>query len=159
MPRVKRGNHRRLKRKRVLKQAKGYFQAKSKLYRYAKEAVDRAQKFAFIGRKLKKRDFRSLWIIRINAAARLHGLSYSRLMNGLKLAEIEVNRKMLSEMAIRDPEGFGQVAAAAREALEAAGITVGAAEPEAVASEAAAPEAAAPEAAQPKAAESEAAPE
>lgn len=150
MPRVKRGNHRRLKRKRVLKQAKGYFQAKSKLYRYAKEAVDRAQKFAFIGRKLKKRDFRSLWIIRINAAARLHGLSYSRLMNGLKIGGIEINRKMLAEMAVRDPEGFGQVAAAAREALEAAGVTVGGAFAEAAAPEVVAAEVAAPAAAEPE---------
>ncbi|MBI1357179.1 MAG: 50S ribosomal protein L20 [Acidobacteria bacterium] len=117
MPRVKRGNKRRLKRKKVLAQAKGYFQGKSKLYRYAKEAVDRGQKFAYVGRKRKKRDFRSLWIIRINAAARLHELSYSRLIHGLTLAEIEINRKMLAEMAVRDPRGFGQIAAKAREAL------------------------------------------
>ena len=117
MPRVKRGNKRRLKRKKVLAQAKGYFQGKSKLYRYAKEAVDRGQKFAYIGRKRKKRDFRALWIIRINAAARLHDLSYSRLIHGLTLAEIEINRKMLAEMAVRDPNGFGQLAAKARDAL------------------------------------------
>jgi len=117
VPRVKRGNKRRLKRKKILSQAKGYYQGKSKLYRYAKEAVDRAQKFAYIGRKLKKRDFRSLWIIRINAAARLHNLSYSRLIHGLSLAEIEVNRKMLAEMAVRDPQGFTQIANAARKAL------------------------------------------
>ena len=117
MPRVKRGNKRRLKRKKVLALAKGYYQGKSKLYRYAKEAVDRAQKFAYIGRKLKKRDFRSLWIIRINAAARLHNLSYSRLIHGLYLAEIEVNRKMLAEMAVRDPKSFTQLANAARKAL------------------------------------------
>ena len=117
MPRVKRGNKRRLKRKKILGQAKGYYQAKSKLYRYAKEAVDRAQKFAYVGRKLKKRDFRSLWIIRINAAARLHGLSYSKLIHGLSVAGVELNRKMLAEMAVRDPEAFGQIAARAREAL------------------------------------------
>ncbi len=117
MPRVKRGNKRRLKRKRILSQAKGYYQGKSKLYRYAKEAVDRSQKFAYIGRKLKKRDFRSLWIIRINAAARMHGLSYSKLIHGLSLAGIELNRKMLAEMAVRDPGSFGQIAAKAREAL------------------------------------------
>jgi len=117
VPRVKRGNKRRLKRKKVLSQAKGYYQGKSKLYRYAKEAVDRGQKFAYIGRKLKKRDFRSLWIIRINAAARMHDLSYSRLIHGLTLAEISVNRKMLAEMAVRDPQGFTQLANAARKAL------------------------------------------
>ena len=117
MPRVKRGNKRRLKRKKILSQAKGYYQGKSKLYRYAKEAVDRSQKFAYIGRKLKKRDFRSLWIIRINAAARMHDLSYSRLINGLKLAEVDLNRKMLAEMAVRDPEGFTQIANMARQAL------------------------------------------
>lgn len=117
MPRVRRGNKRRLKRKKVLAQAKGFYQAKSKLYRYAKEAVDRAQKFAYVGRKLKKRDFRSLWIIRINAAARMHGLSYSKLIHGLTLAGIDLNRKMLAEMAVRDPESFGQIAAKVREAL------------------------------------------
>jgi large subunit ribosomal protein L20 len=122
VPRVKRGNKRRLKRKKVLSLAKGYYQGKSKLYRYAKEAVDRAQKFAYIGRKLKKRDFRSLWIIRINAAARLHNLSYSRLIHGLNLAEIEVNRKMLAEMAVRDPQGFTQIANAARKALGLAAV-------------------------------------
>lgn len=117
MPRVKRGNKRRLKRKKVLGQAKGYYQGKSKLYRYAKEAVDRGQKFAYIGRKLKKRDFRSLWIIRINAAARQNGLSYSRLMHGLSLAGIDINRKMLAEMGVRDPEGFAAVAEKAKAAL------------------------------------------
>ena len=117
MPRVKRGNKRRLKRKKILGLAKGYYQGKSKLYRYAKEAVDRGQKFAYVGRKLKKRDFRSLWIIRINAAARLHGISYSRFIHGLSVAGIEINRKMLAEMAIRDPDGFGQVASAAKAAI------------------------------------------
>lgn len=117
MPRVKRGNKRRLKRKKILSLAKGQYQAKSKLYRYAKEAVDRGQKFAYVGRKLKKRDFRSLWIIRINAAARMHGLSYSRLIHGLAIAGIEVNRKMLAEMAVRDPRGFEQIAQQARTAL------------------------------------------
>jgi large subunit ribosomal protein L20 len=117
VPRVKRGNKRRLKRKKILGQANGYYQGKSKLYRYAKEAVDRAQKFAYVGRKLKKRDFRSLWIIRINAAARMHGLSYSKLIHGLNVAGVDLNRKMLAEMAVRDPESFGQIAAKAREAL------------------------------------------
>jgi large subunit ribosomal protein L20 len=118
VPRVKRGSNRRDRRRKILAQAKGYYQRKSKLYRYAKEAVERGQKFAYIGRKLKKRDFRSLWIIRIGAAARLHGLSYSRLIHGLNLAGIELNRKALSEMAIHDPQGFEQVAAKAHAALE-----------------------------------------
>ncbi len=123
MPRVKRGNKRRLKRKKVLGLAKGFYQGKSKLYRYAKEAVDRGQKFAYIGRKRKKRDFRSLWIIRINAGARLNGLSYSRLMHGLSLAGIEINRKMLAEMAARDADGFAKLAAQAKAALPAAATT------------------------------------
>jgi large subunit ribosomal protein L20 len=118
VPRVKRGSKRRERRKKILSLAKGYFQAKSKLFRYAKEAVERGQKFAYVGRKLKKRDFRSLWIIRIGAASRLHGLSYSKLMHGLKLAGIDLNRKVLSEMAIHDPKGFEQVAAKAKVALE-----------------------------------------
>lgn len=117
MPRVTRGTKRRQRRKKILAKAKGFFQAKSKLYRYAKEAVDRSEKFAYIGRKLKKRDFRSLWITRISAATRSHGLSYSRFMNGLKAAGIDVNRKMLSEMAIHDPNAFQQLVAAAQTAL------------------------------------------
>ncbi len=121
MPRVTRGSKRRNRRKKILSAAKGYYQRKSKLFRYAKEAVERGRKFAYIGRRLKKRDFRSLWIIRIGAAARLHGLSYNKLIHGLKLAEIDLNRKMLSEMAIRDAKGFEQVAALARAALEAQG--------------------------------------
>ena len=121
MPRVTRGTKRRDRRRKILSAAKGYYQRKSKLFRYAKEAVERGRKFAYIGRKLKKRDFRSLWIIRIGAAARLHGLSYSKLIHGLKLAEIGLNRKILSEMAIHDAKGFEQVAAQARAALEAQG--------------------------------------
>ena len=119
MPRVRRGPRRRQKRKKILARAKGYYQAKSKLYRYAREAVDRSLKFAYIGRRLKKRDFRSLWIIRIGAGARQHGLSYSRFMHGLKLAEIELNRKMLAEMAVRDPDAFGKLSAQVSRALEA----------------------------------------
>ena len=119
MPRVTRGSKRRNRRKKILSAAKGYYQRKSKLFRYAKEAVERGQKFAYIGRRLKKRDFRSLWIIRVAAAARLHGLSYSKFIHGLKLAGIDLNRKMLSEMAIRDAKGFEQVAALAKAALEA----------------------------------------
>ncbi len=117
MPRVKRGNHRLKKRKRVLAKAKGYYLAKSKLYRYASEAVNRADQFAYIGRKLKKRDFRALWITRISAATRSHGLNYSRFIRGLKDAGINLNRKMLAEIAVRDPEGFGQLVVKAREAL------------------------------------------
>ena len=118
MPRVKRGNKRRERRKKILGAAKGYFQAKSKLFRYAKEAVERGQKFAYVGRKLKKRDFRSLWIIRIAAAARQHNISYSKLIHGLKLAEIDLNRKVLSEMAVHDPKGFEALAAKAQAALD-----------------------------------------
>jgi large subunit ribosomal protein L20 len=117
VPRVTRGTKRRQRRKKILARAKGFFQNKSKLYRYAKEAVDRSEKFAYVGRKLKKRDFRSLWIVRISAGARQSGLSYSRLMHGLKGAGIELNRKMLSEMAVRDPDAFRQVAALAKAAL------------------------------------------
>jgi large subunit ribosomal protein L20 len=123
VPRVTRGTKRRHRRKRILSKAKGFYQAKSKLFRYAKEAVDRSEKFAYIGRKLKKRDFRSLWIVRISAAARVHGLSYSKLIHGLHLAGIDLNRKMLSEMAVRDAAGFGQVAAKVKEALEAVPAT------------------------------------
>lgn len=119
MPRVKRGSHRLNKRKRVLAKAKGYYLAKSKLYRYAREAVDRADRFAYIGRKLKKRDFRSLWIVRIGAAAHSHGLNYSQFIHGLQVAGVELNRKMLADMAIRDPQGFGQLVARAKRALEA----------------------------------------
>ena len=119
MPRVKRGSKRRDRRKKILAQAKGYYQRKSKLFRYAKEAIERGQKFAYIGRRLKKRDFRSLWIIRIGAAARNHGLSYSRFLHGLKLAGIDLNRKMLAEMAIHDESGFEQLADTAKNALEA----------------------------------------
>jgi large subunit ribosomal protein L20 len=119
VPRVTRGAKRRNRRKKILAQAKGYYQRKSKLFRYAKEAVERGQKFAYIGRRLKKRDFRGLWIIRIGAACRQNGLSYSRFMHGLKLAEIDLNRKVLAEMAVHDEAGFAQVAETAKKALEA----------------------------------------
>ena len=118
MPRVKRGGKRRWKRKKILAQAKGYYQRKSKLYRYAKEAVDRSQKFAYIGRRLKKRDFRSLWIIRIAAAARASGLPYNQFIHGLKLAEIDLNRKMLAELAVQDPNAFAQLVEKAKTAIE-----------------------------------------
>ena len=109
MPRVKRGSKRRERRKKFLSLTKGQFQNKSKLYRYAKEAAERSLKFAYIGRRLKKRDFRSLWIIRIAAAARQNGISYSKLIHGLSLAGIDINRKMLAEMAVRDAEGFARL--------------------------------------------------
>lgn len=119
MPRVRRGSKRRNRRKKILAQAKGYYQRKSKLFRYAKEAVERGQKFAYIGRRLKKRDFRGLWIIRIAAAARQNEISYSKLIHGLKLAGIDLNRKMLAEMAVHDESGFAQLAATAKAAIEA----------------------------------------
>ncbi len=106
MARVKGGLNAKKKHNRVLKLAKGYRGARSKQYRIAKQSVMRALTSSFAGRKERKRQFRQLWIARINAAARMNGLSYSKFMYGLKLAEVEVNRKMLSEMAINDPEGF-----------------------------------------------------
>jgi large subunit ribosomal protein L20 len=116
MPRVKRGNKRRLRRKKILDLAKGFFLNKSKLYRAAKEAVDRAGQFAYEGRRQKKRDFRRLWIIRINAAARLNDISYSRLISGLRKAGIELDRKSLAEIAVKDPQAFGRLAASAKAA-------------------------------------------
>ncbi|MBR0574868.1 50S ribosomal protein L20 [Proteiniclasticum sp. BAD-10] len=106
MARVKRALNARKNHKKVLKLAKGYYGGKSKLFKTANETVIRAQRNSYIGRKLKKRDFRRLWIARINAAARLNGLSYSKFMNGLKLAGVDINRKMLSEIAIHDPKAF-----------------------------------------------------
>lgn len=109
MARVKRAVGTKKRHKRVLKQAKGYFGAKSKQFRTANDAVMQALNYSYIGRKHRKRDFRRLWITRINAAARINGISYSKLIHGLKVAEIEVNRKMLSEMAIYDAEGFSKL--------------------------------------------------
>ena len=106
MARVKGALNAKKKHNRVLKLAKGYRGARSKQYRVAKQSVMRALTSAFAGRKQKKRDMRSLWITRINAAARLNGLSYSNLMHGLKLAGVDINRKMLAELAVNDPEGF-----------------------------------------------------
>ena len=111
MPRAKRGNKRLERRKKILKLAKGYRGTKSKLYRSAKESVERGLKFAYTGRKLKKRDFRSLWIVRIGAAARLNGLNYSQLMHGLKLAGSELDRKVLADLAVHQPESFASVVA------------------------------------------------
>ncbi|HLR35809.1 MAG TPA: 50S ribosomal protein L20 [Tissierellales bacterium] len=109
MARVKRGTNARRRHKKVLKQAKGYYGAKSKLFKPANQAVMKSLNYAYIGRKQKKRNFRKLWITRINAATRANGMSYSRFINGLKKADIEINRKMLSEMAIHDAEGFTQL--------------------------------------------------
>ena len=119
MPRVKRGTVRRAKRKKLLTRAKGFYQTKSKLYRAAKEAVDTAGKYAFVGRKNKKRDYRRLWVVRINAAARENGLNYSQLMRGLKAAGIELDRKVLADMAATQSAAFAQVAAQAKAALPA----------------------------------------
>ena len=119
MPRVKRGTVRRAKRKKLLTRAKGYYQTKSKLYRAAKEAVDTAGKYAFVGRKNKKRDYRRLWVVRINAAARENGVTYSQLMRGLKAAGITLDRKMLADMAVTQPAAFAKVAAQAKAALPA----------------------------------------
>ena len=116
MPRVKRSVTARKRRRRVLKRAKGYYGARSKLYRVAREAVEKAGVYAYMGRKQRKRQFRSLWIARINAAAREHGLSYSRLINGLKRAGVEVDRKILAQLAIEDPKGFGELAELAMKA-------------------------------------------
>jgi len=117
MPRVKRGTVRRAKRKKLLSRAKGYYQTKSKLYRAAKEAVDTAGKYAFVGRKRKKRDYRKLWIVRINAGARENGLNYSQLMRGLKAAGITIDRKMLADLAATQSAAFAKVAAEAKAAL------------------------------------------
>ena len=106
MPRVKRGTHRRASRKKTLHQASGYFLTKSKLYRAAQEAVERGQKFAYTGRKQKKRIYRSLWIVRISAACKANGISYSKFMHGLKVAGITLDRKVLAEVAMHDESGF-----------------------------------------------------
>jgi large subunit ribosomal protein L20 len=120
MPRVKRSVHAKKKRREVLEQASGYWGLKSKVYRRAKEQVMRSGNYAFRDRKVRKRDFRKLWIIRINAGARMHGLSYSQLMHGLKLAGVEVDRKILADLAATEPAAFGAVVERAKAALEAA---------------------------------------
>ena len=117
MPRVKRGTKRRAKRKKILDRASGYFLTKSKLHRAAKEAVDRALKFAYSGRKQKKRQYRSLWIVRIGAAAKLSGLSYSQFVHGLKLAGVELDRKILADLAVKDPAGFTSLVTQAKTAI------------------------------------------
>ena len=118
MPRVKRGNKRTEKRKKILALAKGYRGTKSKLYRQAKESVEKALKYAYTGRKLKKRDFRKLWIVRINAACRLNGMKYSQFIHGLKLAEIELDRKVLADLAVKQPEAFAHLAGQVKDAID-----------------------------------------
>ncbi len=119
MARVKRGVTARARHKKLLKSAKGYYNARRKVYRVAKQAVTKALQYAYIGRKQKKRQFRSLWIVRINAAARQYGLSYSRLINGLKKAGIELDRKALADLAVHDLNAFGAIAEKAKGALAA----------------------------------------
>ncbi len=120
MPRVKRGTKRNDRRKKILKRASGYFLTKSKLYQAAQEAVERGLKFAYSGRKQKKRQYRSLWIVRINAAAKINGISYSQLINGLKKAGIELDRKILADLAVHDAQGFAALVGQAKKALESA---------------------------------------
>jgi large subunit ribosomal protein L20 len=126
MPRAKRGNKRLHKRKGILKLARGYRGTKSKLYRHAKEQVERSLNFAFTGRKLKKRDFRSTWIVRIGAAARANGLSYSQFMHGLKLAEITLDRKVLADLAVNEPAAFAEISGKVKQALDSRRATAAA---------------------------------
>ena len=120
MPRVKRGTHRRRSRKKTLDQASGFFLTKSKLYRAAQEAVERSLRFAYVGRKNKKRDYRALWIVRINAACRSEGISYSKFMHGMRAAGLDLNRKVLAELALADDAAFRNLVAAAKAGLEKA---------------------------------------
>jgi large subunit ribosomal protein L20 len=119
MARVKRAKNARKNHRKVLKLAKGYYGGKSKLYKTANESVIRAMRNAYVGRKNKKRDFRSMWIARINAATRINDLSYSKFMNGIKLAGIDINRKMLSEIAINDPKAFADLVEVAKKQINA----------------------------------------
>ena len=119
MARVKRGVMARRRHKKVLKLAKGYFNARRKVFRVAKQAVTKAAQYAYIGRKQRKRQFRALWIVRINAGARQFGLSYSRMMNGLKKANITLDRKVLADIAVHDIAAFGKLAEQAKNALAA----------------------------------------
>ena len=120
MARVKRGVTASARHKKILKKAKGYYNARSKVFRAAKQAVIKAGQYAYRGRRLKKRDFRAIWIQRINAAAREFELSYSRLMNGIKLAGIDIDRKMLADLAMNQPEGFAAIVNQAKAALDKA---------------------------------------
>lgn len=115
MPRAKRGFKARRRRNKVMKLAKGYYGGKSRLFRTATEAVDRALKYAYRDRRAKKREFRALWIARINAASRINDISYSRLMHGLKVAGVELDRKVLAEMAVSDPAGFARIVETAKQ--------------------------------------------
>ena len=117
MPRVRRGTKRHDRRKKILKLARGYFLGKSKLFKFAKEAVDRAGQYSYRDRRTRKRDFRRLWIIRIGAAARQNGVNYNQFMFGLKQAGIELDRKVLADIAIEDPAGFAQLAEKAKAAI------------------------------------------
>jgi large subunit ribosomal protein L20 len=117
MARVKRGVTAKARHKKVLGKAKGYYGARSKVYRVAKQAVIKAGQYAYRDRRQRKRQFRALWIARINAAARMHGLSYSRLINGLHRSEIDIDRKVLADIAVHDPDAFGAIAAQAKAAL------------------------------------------
>jgi large subunit ribosomal protein L20 len=117
MPRVKRSTKRKDRRKKILNRASGYFLTKSKLYQAAQEAVERGLMFAYTGRKQKKRQFRSLWIVRISAAAKLNNVSYSQFINGLKKAGIELDRKILADIAVKDPAGFTRLVEQAKTAL------------------------------------------
>jgi large subunit ribosomal protein L20 len=126
MPRVKRGAKRAQKRKKVLKLSSGYFGVKSNAYRMAKQQVDKSLGYAYRDRRNRKREMRRLWIVRINAAARLHGLSYSRLISGLKAAGSELDRKMLADIAVRDERAFAELANLAKSALPAPGAPAGA---------------------------------
>ena len=117
MARVKRGVTAKARHKKVLAKAKGYYGARSKLFKTAKQAVIKAGQYAYRDRRQRKRQFRALWITRINAAARLHGLSYSRLINGLSIAEIEIDRKVLADIAVHDPAAFGAIVAQAKAAM------------------------------------------
>jgi large subunit ribosomal protein L20 len=119
MARVKRGVIARRRHKKILSQAKGYYGARSRVFRVAKQAVIKAGQYAYRDRKVRKRQFRRLWIVRINAAARLHGLSYSRFINGLKKANIELDRKVLAELAVFNKPAFGKLAEEAKKSLAA----------------------------------------
>ncbi len=119
MPRVKRGVTARKRHQKILKQAKGYYGARSRIYRVAKQAVIKAGQYAYRDRRQRKRQFRALWIARINAAARTNGLSYSRLINGLKKASVEIDRKMLADLAVHEKEAFSAIAEKAKSALAA----------------------------------------
>ncbi|MDX1499112.1 MAG: 50S ribosomal protein L20 [Woeseiaceae bacterium] len=121
MARVKRGTTAKARHKKVLGKAKGYYGARSKLYKTAKQAVIKAGQYAYRDRRQRKRQFRALWITRINAAARLHGLSYSRLINGLHRADVDIDRKVLADIAVHDPEAFGAIAEQAKAALAESG--------------------------------------